>query len=86
VVKRKAGFHFETAMEELEAIVDEIEAGELELEAAMVQFEKGVKLTRECYKVLQEAEQQVKLLLEQHGDFVLTEFAIEDDAEEDDDE
>ena len=60
-----------------------MEAGDLTLEAAMAQFEKGVKLTRECHKALQDAEQKVKILLEQQGDFELTDFAT-DDIESDD--
>ena len=82
----KNKFNFETAIESLEAIVDEMEAGDLTLEATMLQFEKGVKLTRECHKALQDAEQKVKILLEKQGEFELADFATDDIEDIDDDE
>jgi exodeoxyribonuclease VII small subunit len=54
----------EKAMGELEQIVAELEGGELTLEKSLAQFEKGVKLSRECQKVLTEAEQKVQILLD----------------------
>lgn len=78
--KKKEGFDFEANMQELAAIVEQIEGGELSLEEAMQQFEKGVKLTKECHVALQTAEQKVKILLEQAGNYRLEEFAdVEDD-------
>lgn len=53
----------EKAMGELEQIVEQLEAGELSLEKSLAQFEKGVKLSRECQKALTEAEQKVQILL-----------------------
>ena len=53
----------EKSLEELEALLQELESGELTLEAALAQFERGVKLTRQCQNALQEAEQKVEILL-----------------------
>ncbi|MDE0000451.1 MAG: exodeoxyribonuclease VII small subunit [Rhodospirillaceae bacterium] len=53
----------EKSLEELEALLKELESGELTLEAALAHFERGVKLTRQCQKALQEAEQKVEILL-----------------------
>lgn len=53
----------EKSLEELEALLQELESGELTLEAALAHFERGVKLTRQCQKALQEAEQKVEILL-----------------------
>jgi exodeoxyribonuclease VII small subunit len=81
--------NFEAKIQELAAIVEKIESGELTLEEAMQQFEKGVKLTQECHTVLQNAEQKVKILVEQAGNYRLEEFALEDDEndyEDDEDE
>lgn len=50
-------------MGELEEIVERLEAGELSLEKSLAQFEKGVKLSRECQKALADAEQKVQILL-----------------------
>ena len=53
----------EKSLEELESLLKELESGELTLEAALAHFERGVKLTRQCQKALQEAEQKVEILL-----------------------
>jgi exodeoxyribonuclease VII small subunit len=55
---------FETAIEELEALVDQMEAGDLTLEASLVAYERGVKLTRHCQAALRNAELKVKKLSE----------------------
>ena len=44
-------------------LLKELESGELTLEAALAHFERGVTLTRQCQKALQEAEQKVEILL-----------------------
>ena len=41
-----------------------LEEGEIPLEQALKQFEKGVKLSRDCQTALQAAEQRVKVLLD----------------------
>jgi exodeoxyribonuclease VII small subunit len=81
--KQTSKFDFEKSMQELETIVDEMDEGELSLEEAMAQFEKGVKLTRDCHKTLQSAEQKVKILVEKQGELSLEDF--EDDEVEDED-
>ncbi len=53
---------FEAQLATLEAIVDNLEKGELPLEESLAQFEKGVKLTRECQQMLDQAQQKVSIL------------------------
>ena len=53
----------EKSLEELEALVARLDGGELPLEQALKEFERGVKLTRQCQAALQEAEQKVEILL-----------------------
>jgi len=53
----------EKSLEELEALVARLEGGDLPLEQALKEFERGVKLTRQCQMALQEAEQKVEILL-----------------------
>jgi exodeoxyribonuclease VII small subunit len=53
----------EKSLEELEALVVRLEGGDLPLEQALKEFERGVKLTRQCQTALQEAEQKVEILL-----------------------
>lgn len=53
---------FEQQLQALEAIVGQLEKGELPLEESLAQFEKGVKLTRECQQMLDTAQQKVAIL------------------------
>ena len=55
--------NLEKSLEELEALVTKLEGGDLPLEQALKEFERGVKLTRQCQTALQEAEQKVEILL-----------------------
>ena len=58
----------EKSLEELEALVQRLESGELPLAQALKEFERGVKLTRECQTVLKDAEQKVEILLKRSDD------------------
>ncbi len=53
----------EKSLAELESIVTELEDGDIPLEKALKQFEKGIKLSRECQTALQAAEQRVQMLV-----------------------
>ncbi len=55
---------FEDALGQLEKLVDSMEQGDMSLEDSLKAFEAGIKLTRQCQKSLDEAEQKVKILLE----------------------
>lgn len=54
---------FETSLKELEKIVSELEKGDLPLESQLKSFEKGVSLSRECMKRLEEVERRVEVLM-----------------------
>ncbi len=54
---------FEEALARLEAIVAELERGELPLEDSMRIFEEGIKLSKVCLKMLEEAEHKVEILV-----------------------
>ena len=53
---------FEAALEQLEGIVHRLEEGEIGLNEALEQYEKGVKLLRQCYDLLEKAERRIELL------------------------
>ena len=61
--KQPRGDSFETTLEELESIVSRLEAGDLPLEQSLELFERGVHLSRECQKRLDEAERKVEILV-----------------------
>lgn len=54
---------FEDALGELETLVESLESGDQSLESSLEQFERGVALSRFCQQSLSEAEQKVKILM-----------------------
>ncbi len=66
---------FEQTMEELEQVVEALEAGQIELDQALLLFEKGIKLSKACQKILDQAEQKVTRLTETDNE-TLTEEAF----------
>ena len=59
-----AGVKFEQAMARLEAIVNELEKGDLPLDESLKIFEEGIRLSKSCLKVLEEAERKVEVLVQ----------------------
>lgn len=55
---------YEAKMLRLEEIVALMESSELSLDEALEKYEEGIKLYKELYKSLQEAEGKIKLLTE----------------------
>lgn len=55
---------FESSIKNLEQIVAELEKGEIPLENQLKAFEKGVALSRDCMKRLEEVERKVELLVQ----------------------
>ena len=53
---------FEVALEQLEKIVGRLEEGEIGLTESLADYEKGVRLLRQCYKLLDSAERRIELL------------------------
>ena len=58
----------EKSLEDLEVLVERLESEELPLAEALKEFERGVKLTRECQTTLKKAEQTVEILLKKTVD------------------
>jgi exodeoxyribonuclease VII small subunit len=59
-----AGVKFEQAMARLEVIVGELEKGDLPLDESLKIFEEGIRLSRNCLRVLEEAERKVEVLVQ----------------------
>jgi len=55
---------FENNITELENIITMLESGDAPLDSCIEMFEKGVKLSGECLKLLNEAQQKITLLTE----------------------
>ena len=58
---------FEKSLQNLEKIVSSMESGELGLEESLAQFEKGIKLARNCQDTLTNADFRVEQLIEKNG-------------------
>ncbi len=54
---------FEDAVQELEAIIQRMSGGTQSLENSIAEFERGIKIVRECQKMLSDAEQRVESLI-----------------------
>ena len=54
---------FEYALSELEKIVEELESPAIELERSIELFEKGVAITRQCTKTLQNAKNKIEVIM-----------------------
>ena len=50
-------------MENLETIVTELEKGDLNLDDSISKFEQGIKIAKECNKMLEDAEKKITILL-----------------------
>jgi len=54
---------FEEALSRLESAVKALEKGDLPLEESLQVFEEGVRFSKTCLKLLDEAERKVEILL-----------------------
>jgi len=53
---------FEQALDQLSKLVAKLESGELPLEESVAAFETGVKLSRRCEALLDQADQRLQVL------------------------
>ena len=70
--------NFEDNMENLEKIVSELEKGDLNLDESIAKFEDGIKISKECNKILEEAEKKITILLEKDGEVKEENFVTEE--------
>lgn len=71
---------FETAMLELEDIVKQLEKGDVTLDKSLELFESGVKLSKECRQMLDNAEKKVSVLVTgADGEVVKQDFLPEEE-------
>ncbi len=72
--------NLEQSITELENLVKAMESGELTLEQSLEHFEHGVKLARSCQKTLTEAEQKIKILMQDIDSEKLIDFNPDENA------
>ena len=54
---------FEEAMKQLEVVAEELEKGNLNLDESVNKFEEGMKLSKQCSELLENAEKRITILL-----------------------
>lgn len=68
----------EDSLAELTKLIDTMEHGDQSLEQSLTQFERGITLVKHCQKILEDAEQKVKILIQNNGK---SELSIYDEEE-----
>ncbi len=67
---------FEEMLAELEIIVSKLETGDIALEEALEMYKNGTLLASECSKLLEKAEKQIKILINnEKGELTETDFS-----------
>lgn len=72
--------NFEDKMKELEQIAQELENGELNLDESMKKFETGMKISKECTKILDEAEKKITILIDNNGTLEEEKYETQEDS------
>ena len=55
---------FEENLKELENVVQSLESQDLTLDGALEKFKRGIELTKDCSKKLEDAENKIKILID----------------------
>jgi exodeoxyribonuclease VII small subunit len=77
-----AHLKFEDAMARLEEIVTGLEKGNLSLDESLKMFEEGIRLSKSCLKMLDEAQKKVEILIrDKEGKQKSRPFQLEDTDE-----
>lgn len=66
--------NFEETMQRLEQITAELEKGELTLDESVKKFEEGIKLSKECNKILEDSEKRINILINEDGNITEDNF------------
>ena len=76
--KEQTAISFESAMEQLEAIVAQLESGDVPLETAIELFQEGMKLSQLCGSKLEQVERRIEMLIESEQGVEKRPFAPEE--------
>ena len=66
--------NFEETMQKLEQITAELEKWELSLDESVKKFEEGIKLSKECNKILEDSEKRINILINEDGNITEDNF------------
>lgn len=60
---KEENISFEEAMKKLEEIAKQLEQNDLDLDKAVEKFEEGMKLSKKCSEILENAEKKITILI-----------------------
>ncbi len=60
--------NFEQSMKELEEIAEKLSNGDISLDESIKLFEDGMRLSKNCQKILENAEKKVNILINKDGE------------------
>ena len=78
----KEEINFEDAMKELEEIANKLEKNDLDLDKSVEIFEEGMKLSKKCSKILENAEKRITILINDGKDNLTEENFSTNQADE----
>ena len=77
-MESKEELPFEDAMKQLEVVATKLEKGDLNLDESVATFEEGMKLSKQCSELLENAEKRITVLLKD-GDEIKEENFIQEE-------
>ena len=69
--------NFEETIKKLETIANELEKGDLNLDESVTKFEEGMKLSKTCNDILENAEKRISILIKKDGEVMEENFNVE---------
>jgi len=69
--------NFEETIKRLEVIANELEKGNLSLDESVSKFEEGMKLSKSCSEILENAEKRITILLKKEDGVTEENFNVE---------
>lgn len=76
-MEEKNTMNFEEAMKGLEQIAGELEKGNLNLDESVTKFEEGMKLSKICSDILEDAEKRISILIKNGEEISEEDFKVE---------
>lgn len=75
----KEDINFEENMKKLEKIALELEDGNLSLDDSVAKFEEGMKISKQCSEILENAEKKITMLIKNEEDELTEENFIQEE-------
>lgn len=77
----KEEINFEDAIKKLEEIANRLEKNDLDLDESVTIFEEGMKLSKKCSEILENAEKRITILINDGNDNLTEEDFSTDNPE-----